>query len=33
MHCMETVDGSFYTQMSEQWRTKQDEIAREIAHH
>lgn len=27
------IDGSFYTQMSEQWRTEQDKIAREIARH
>ena len=27
------IDGSFYTQMSGQWRTEQDKIAREIARH
>jgi hypothetical protein len=27
------IDGSFYTQMSEQWRTEQDKIAQEIARH
>ena len=27
------IDGSFDTQMSEQWRTEQDKIAREIARH
>ena len=27
------IDGTFYTQMSEQWRTEQDKIAREIARH
>jgi len=27
------IESSFYSQMSEQWRTEQDKIAREIARH